>query len=216
MPSMRERIRIDDDGVRRLLESSGTVQVASHGPHGWPHLVPMWFSLDEDGLITFTTYATSQKARNLQRDARVTVLVESGDVYDELRGVMIEGEAELIHRRPAPDRAGDGHLRCSARRAAPSDARRSPRSAPWRGAQALRRAHPSTALPQLGSLEALRLTHSWPRAFRVGPVAPEGCGDSGTARWEAVRTFDLSSGSAGRGRILGLQPAPATIAPRFL
>ena len=96
MPSMRERIRIDDDGVRRLLESSGTVQVASHGPHGWPHLVPMWFSLDEDGLVTFTTYATSQKARNLQRDARVTVLVESGDVYDELRGVMIEGEAELI------------------------------------------------------------------------------------------------------------------------
>lgn len=92
---MRERIRIDDDGVRRLLESSGTVQVASNGPHGWPHLVPMWFVLDE-GLITFTTYATSQKVKNLQRDPRIAVLVESGDVYDQLRGVMIEGEAELI------------------------------------------------------------------------------------------------------------------------
>jgi hypothetical protein len=43
------------------------------------------------------TYAKSQKVRNLERDARATLLVETGHEYFELRGVEIEGEAE-IHR----------------------------------------------------------------------------------------------------------------------
>ena len=43
------------------------------------------------------TYAKSQKVRNLERDARCTLQVETGDTYDELRGVMIKAEA-VIHR----------------------------------------------------------------------------------------------------------------------
>jgi hypothetical protein len=43
------------------------------------------------------TYAKSQKVRNLERDGRATVLVESGQQYQELRGVMLKARAE-IHR----------------------------------------------------------------------------------------------------------------------
>jgi Pyridoxamine 5'-phosphate oxidase len=43
------------------------------------------------------TYAKSQKVRNLERDPRATLLVETGHEYFELRGVEIEGDAE-IHR----------------------------------------------------------------------------------------------------------------------
>ena len=47
------------------------------------------------------TYAKSQKARNVERDPRATLLVETGEEYLELRGVQIEAEAELIRD---PDR----------------------------------------------------------------------------------------------------------------
>ena len=54
-----------------------------------------------DGEIWIWTYAKSQKVRNLERDPRATLLVETGHEYTELRGVMIEAEAE-IHRDLEP------------------------------------------------------------------------------------------------------------------
>lgn len=66
------------------------------GPDGYPDPVAMWFVMDGDD-IWMRTYAKSQKAVNLQRDPRVSVLVESGDRYAELRGVQITGRMELSH-----------------------------------------------------------------------------------------------------------------------
>ena len=40
------------------------------------------------------------EVRNLQRDPRITVLVETGHDYGELRGLMIEGRAQLVIGRP--------------------------------------------------------------------------------------------------------------------
>ena len=56
--------------------------------------MPMWF-VPRAGEVWIWTYAKSQKVRNLQRDPRATVLVESGHDYGELRGAMIEAEAEI-------------------------------------------------------------------------------------------------------------------------
>jgi PPOX class probable F420-dependent enzyme len=94
MPSQRERIRMTDGEVAEFLATERTVQVASIGPDGTPHLVPMWFAV-LDGRITFWTYAKSQKALNLRRDPRITCLLEAGDRYGELRGVTIAGRAEI-------------------------------------------------------------------------------------------------------------------------
>ncbi len=80
---------------RDLLESERVVVVSSLGPRGWPHSMPMWFTL-RDHEIWVWTYAKSQKVRNLERDPRATLLVETGAEYVELRGVQIEAEAELI------------------------------------------------------------------------------------------------------------------------
>jgi hypothetical protein len=57
--------------------------------------MPLWYVL-RDGEIWVWTYAKSQKVRNLERDPRCTLLVETGTEYSELRGVQIEAEAELI------------------------------------------------------------------------------------------------------------------------
>jgi PPOX class probable F420-dependent enzyme len=94
MAGQRERIRMTDAEVEEFLASERTMQLASIGPDGAPHLVPMWFTVI-DGRIALWTYAKSQKTANLRRDRRVTCLLEAGEQYGELRGVSIAGRAEL-------------------------------------------------------------------------------------------------------------------------
>jgi nitroimidazol reductase NimA-like FMN-containing flavoprotein (pyridoxamine 5'-phosphate oxidase superfamily) len=84
------------DEVAAFLDQQRVVICGSHGPRGWPHLMPLWYVV-RDGDVWAWTYAKSQKARNLERDDRATLQVEDGQQYDELRGVMIEART-TIHR----------------------------------------------------------------------------------------------------------------------
>jgi PPOX class probable F420-dependent enzyme len=94
--SRRGEIQLTADEQRDLIDSERIVVVSSIGPRGWPHSMPLWY-VPRDGEIWIYTYAKSQKVRNLERDPRATLLVETGHEYHELRGVEIEAEAE-IHR----------------------------------------------------------------------------------------------------------------------
>jgi nitroimidazol reductase NimA-like FMN-containing flavoprotein (pyridoxamine 5'-phosphate oxidase superfamily) len=78
-----------------LAEGQKKLQVASNDPDGYPHLVPMWFIV-EDSRVVFRSFSKSQKILNLKRDPKVTVLVEEGTDYAELRGAMIKGKATLV------------------------------------------------------------------------------------------------------------------------
>jgi PPOX class probable F420-dependent enzyme len=93
--STRDRIKMTEAERLAFLGEEMTVIVTSFGPKGWPHSMPMWFVVRE-GEVWMWTYRTSQKVRNLERDPRATLLVEAGETYDQLRGVMIEAEAELV------------------------------------------------------------------------------------------------------------------------
>ena len=94
--SRRAEITLSDEEQRELIEIERVVVIGSFGTRGWPHLMPLWY-VPREGEIWVYTYAKSQKVRNLERDARATLLIETGHEYHELRGVMIEAEAE-IHR----------------------------------------------------------------------------------------------------------------------
>ncbi len=96
MPNPRARLVLTDAEQAEILREARILQVASINHDGTPHLVPMWFELDDDGLIVFTTYATAQKVLNLDRDPRITVLAETGTAYNELRGVSIDARAEVV------------------------------------------------------------------------------------------------------------------------
>ncbi|MGZ4184305.1 MAG: pyridoxamine 5'-phosphate oxidase family protein [Solirubrobacteraceae bacterium] len=85
-----------DEEVTSFLEEQRVVICATNGPRGWPHLMPLWYVV-RGGDLWAWTYAKSQKIRNLERDPRATLQVETGEEYQELRGVMIESDAE-IHR----------------------------------------------------------------------------------------------------------------------
>lgn len=95
MPKRRDQIAMNEAEQRAFIESQKTIQVATINRDGTPHLVPLWFAV-VDGDIVLETFTKSQKVRNLQRDPRITVLLESGDKYEELRGITIYGEAELV------------------------------------------------------------------------------------------------------------------------
>jgi len=93
--NQRAQIVMSETEITEFLERSRIMTLASLGKNGTPHLTAMWYGL-VDGEIWFETKGKSQKAVNLRRDPRVTVLVEAGDTYDQLRGVSIEGRAEIV------------------------------------------------------------------------------------------------------------------------
>ncbi|MFE7742434.1 PPOX class F420-dependent oxidoreductase [Nocardia sp. NPDC057455] len=93
--NQRAQIVMSDTEITEFLQRSRIATLATIGPKGTPHLTAMWYALI-DGEIWFETKAKSQKAVNLRRDPRVTCMVEAGDTYDQLRGLSIEGRAEIV------------------------------------------------------------------------------------------------------------------------
>jgi PPOX class probable F420-dependent enzyme len=94
--SRRDQIAMSDEEVADFLEEQRVVVCATNGRDGWPHLMPLWYVVRDDELWAWT-YAKSQKVRNIERDDFATLVVETGDSYDQLRGVMIKAHA-VLHR----------------------------------------------------------------------------------------------------------------------
>ncbi len=95
MANRRDQIKLTPEEQDELLDEERIVVCTSNGPRGWPHSMPLWYTV-RAGDIWAWTFAKSQKVKNLERDPRCTLLVEAGVEYGELRGVQIEAEAELI------------------------------------------------------------------------------------------------------------------------
>jgi PPOX class probable F420-dependent enzyme len=84
--------------VDEFLSGRHTMNVASINHDGTIHLVAMWYAV-LDGDPVFWTFGKSQKIKNLQRDPRITLLVESGEEYGELIGVELVGTATVLAER---------------------------------------------------------------------------------------------------------------------
>ncbi|WP_406631231.1 pyridoxamine 5'-phosphate oxidase family protein [Amycolatopsis sp. WGS_07] len=93
--NQRAQIEMTPEEVSAYLASQRTATLVSLGASGHPHAVAMWYAV-LDGVLWFETKAKAQKAVNLRRDPRVTVLIEDGLTYDVLRGVSLEGRAEVV------------------------------------------------------------------------------------------------------------------------
>jgi len=90
----RDLIRMTPDEVDEFIESRKSLQVATINKDGSPHLTTLWFGM-VDGEIVFETFTKSQKIQNLRRDPRIACLLEDGETYETLRGVQLNGVAEL-------------------------------------------------------------------------------------------------------------------------
>src|SRR3546814_9569680 len=87
---------MDTQELDTFLRANIKVQVATAGKDGRPHLITLFYIVLDDGRIAFWTYGRSQKIVNLERDPRITCLVEDGVDYFELRGASITGSAEIV------------------------------------------------------------------------------------------------------------------------
>jgi PPOX class probable F420-dependent enzyme len=92
----RGLIALTADEQRRFLDEGHTMILGANGPKGHPQLTAMWYVNDGTETIWMTTFAKSQKTKNLERDPRVTLLIESGRSYPELRGLMITATVAII------------------------------------------------------------------------------------------------------------------------
>jgi PPOX class probable F420-dependent enzyme len=94
MPSRRDQIKLTPEEVAEFLAAERVMNVATFGPDGWPHVISLWYVMRGTDPWAWT-YAKSQKVKNLERDDRATVLVESGAEYSELKGVMLKTRAHI-------------------------------------------------------------------------------------------------------------------------
>ncbi len=94
MAGRRDAIKMSPSEIEIFLAEVRPMSVATHGPDGEIHLVAMWYGF-LGGDLAFWTYAKSQKVANLRRQASLTILVEAGRSYDQLRGVEIVGAGEI-------------------------------------------------------------------------------------------------------------------------
>ena len=93
--NQRSQIVMSDEEIADFITTERTATLATHGPDGTIHLVAMWYGVI-DGEVWIETKLKSQKAVNLQRNPRCSISIEAGKTYDQLRGVAIEGKAEIF------------------------------------------------------------------------------------------------------------------------
>lgn len=77
------------DEIRNfLLQGTFTGKLGTINKNGSPHIVPIWFTLDNKDSILFTTSDTSVKAKNIQRDNRVRLCVDDQFLFSHLLLLM--------------------------------------------------------------------------------------------------------------------------------
>lgn len=96
MPSRRELIQMDAPAQHAYAAEQKTLLIVSNGKDGYPHPMPMWFYADEDGSFYCTTFRKSQKVLNFRRDPKAALLIESGEEYAQLRGLLVYASTEVI------------------------------------------------------------------------------------------------------------------------
>ena len=93
------RIAMTPAEIDAFLNGQRTCRVATVGQDG-PHIAPLWFFWDGTSLW-LNSIVRSQRWADLQRDARVAIVVDAGESYDQLRGVEVRGVAEVVGDVPS-------------------------------------------------------------------------------------------------------------------
>src|SRR5229473_1931628 len=92
--AQRPDIRLTLDEQAAFLRENRKCALATLDQEGFPHLVAMNFAV-RDGVYYMTSYSKAQKVLNIQRNPKVSLMVEAGSAYAELQGVMVRGHCEI-------------------------------------------------------------------------------------------------------------------------
>lgn len=92
--SRRSQITMSDAEIEAYLHEPHLCRIGTIGPTGDVHLVAMNYGF-VDGRPAFWTYRSAQKVKNLERNPTLSLIVDSGVKYRELKGVSMSGTAAL-------------------------------------------------------------------------------------------------------------------------
>ena len=91
----RRQIQLSPEEQAAFFRKHRKAALATIDKDGFPHVVAMNFYV-KDGTFYMTSYAKAQKVLNVRRNPQVALMVEEGNAYAELRGVMVRGHCEII------------------------------------------------------------------------------------------------------------------------
>ena len=91
----REQIQLTPEEQATFLRQHHKAAFATIDKDGFPHVVGMNYVV-KDGAFYMTSYGKAQKVLNVRRNPKVGLMVETGDSYAELQGVMVRGHCEII------------------------------------------------------------------------------------------------------------------------
>ncbi|MFE2103146.1 MULTISPECIES: pyridoxamine 5'-phosphate oxidase family protein [unclassified Streptomyces] len=93
------KIMMTPGELDEFLTSQRTCRVATVSADGAPHVSALWFAWDGTSLWLYSV-VRSRRWAQLCRDPRVAVVVDSGEEYDQLRGVELSGRVEFVGEVP--------------------------------------------------------------------------------------------------------------------
>jgi PPOX class probable F420-dependent enzyme len=96
----RRQIRFTPEEQAAFLRAHRKAALATIGEDGFPHVVAMNF-VAKDSAFYMTSYGKAQKVLNILRNPKVALMVEAGNKYSELQGVMVRGHCEIIEGEDA-------------------------------------------------------------------------------------------------------------------
>ena len=91
----RRQIQLSPEERTAFFRKHRKAALATIDKDGFPHVVAMNFFVKDDAFY-MTSYAKAQKVLNVRRNPKVALMVEEGNAYAELRGVMVRGHCEII------------------------------------------------------------------------------------------------------------------------
>ena len=95
MAAKRRSIKFTPEEQEAFLARNQKCALATLDKDGFPHVVAMNYYYT-DGIFYMTSYGKAQKVINVRRNPKVSLMVETGKVYNELQGVLIRGNCEII------------------------------------------------------------------------------------------------------------------------
>jgi PPOX class probable F420-dependent enzyme len=91
----RQQIQLSPEEQAAFFREQRKAALATLDQDGFPHIVAMSY-FAKDGAFYMTSYGKAQKVVNIRRNPKVALMIEAGDGYAELRGVMVRGRCEII------------------------------------------------------------------------------------------------------------------------
>ena len=93
-------ISLSPEEVDEFLESQPTVRLATVNAQGEPHVIPLWF-VWVNGTLFMNTTRGNRSVRNLEANPAAAAVVDDGESYEKLRGLVMHGRMEEADRDPA-------------------------------------------------------------------------------------------------------------------